>query len=112
MAEQLSKIFEDRWAIIESDYNREMRYGMDYGAPSPLSRSVPASTPPPPFDMKRILERQEPFARTPRSMNNTPSSRTPALKKPKAKDPNKRNMTYDEKQKLSTKPPEFTCRET
>lgn len=102
MAEQLSKIFEDRWAIIESDYNREMRYGMDYGAPSPLSRRVPAFTPPPPLDMRRILDRQEPFARTPRSMNNTPSSRTPAPKKPKAKDPNKRDMTYDEKQKLST----------
>lgn len=102
MAEQLSKIFEDRWAIIESDYNREMRYGMDYVAPSPLSRRVPAFTPPPPLDMRRILDRQEPFARTPRSMNNTPSSRTPAPKKPKAKDPNKRDMTYDEKQKLST----------
>ncbi|GAU22560.1 hypothetical protein TSUD_93280 [Trifolium subterraneum] len=102
MAEHLSKIFEDRWAIIESDYNREMRYGMEYGAPSPLSRRVPAFTPPPPLDMRRVLDRSESLARTPRSMNNTPSSRTPAPKKPKAKDPNKRDMTYDEKQKLST----------
>ncbi|CAJ2668739.1 unnamed protein product [Trifolium pratense] len=102
MAEHLSKIFEDRWAIIESDYNREMRFGMEYGAPSPLSRRVPAFTPPPPLDMRRVLERSESLARTPRSMNNTPSSRTQAPKKPKAKDPNKRDMTFDEKQKLST----------
>ncbi|XP_058756215.1 transcription factor GTE4-like [Vicia villosa] len=101
MAEQLSKVFEDRWAIIESDYNREMRFGMEYGAPSPLPRRAPTFTPPP-LDMRRILDRSESLARTPRSMNNTPSSRTPAPKKPKAKDPNKRDMTFDEKQKLST----------
>ncbi|CAK8577093.1 unnamed protein product [Lathyrus sativus] len=101
MAEQLSKVFEDRWAIIESDYNREMRFGMEYGAPSPLPRRAPMFTPPP-LDMRRILDRSESLARTPRSMNNTPSSRTPAPKKPKAKDPNKRDMTFDEKQKLST----------
>ncbi|XP_019412902.1 PREDICTED: transcription factor GTE4-like isoform X5 [Lupinus angustifolius] len=104
MAEQLSKIFEDRWAIIESDYNREMRYGIDYGAalsaPSPLSRRVPAF-PPAPLDM-RILNRSESMTQTPRPMRITPSSRTPALKKPKAKDPDKRDMTFDEKQKLST----------
>ncbi|KAL1326309.1 hypothetical protein HN51_036387 [Arachis hypogaea] len=105
MAEQLSKIFEDRWAIIESDYNREMRYAIDYGAapiaPSPLSRKVP-TFPPPPLDMRRILDRSESMAHTPRLMNITPSSRTPAPKKPKAKDPNKRDMTFEEKQKLST----------
>ncbi|CAL0328929.1 unnamed protein product [Lupinus luteus] len=104
MAEQLSKIFEDRWAIIESDYNREMRYGIDYGAalsaPSPLSRRVPAF-PPAPLDM-RSLNRSESMTQTPRPMRITPSSRTPALKKPKAKDPHKRDMTFDEKQKLST----------
>ncbi|XP_057450747.1 transcription factor GTE4-like [Lotus japonicus] len=105
MAEQLSKIFEDRWAIIESDYNREMRYGVSYGvappAPSPLSRKVPAF-PPPPLDMRRILDRSESLIRTPKTMSITPSSRTPAPKKPKAKDPHKRDMTYEEKQKLST----------
>ncbi|TKY66783.1 Transcription factor GTE4 [Spatholobus suberectus] len=105
MAEQLSKIFEDRWAIIESDYNREMRYGLDYGAvppaPSPLSRRVSAFTPPP-LDMRRILDRPESLTQTPKPMSITPSSRTPAPKKPKAKDPHKRDMTFEEKQKLST----------
>ncbi|KAJ7981558.1 Transcription factor GTE4 [Quillaja saponaria] len=109
MSEQLSKIFEDRWAIIESDYNREMRYGLDYGAvlptPTPTSRKAPPF-PPPPLDMRRIMARSESmnqsFDRTPRLMSITPSSRTPAPKKPKAKDPHKRDMTYEEKQKLST----------
>ncbi|KAK7263727.1 hypothetical protein RJT34_31321 [Clitoria ternatea] len=105
MAEQLSKIFEDRWAIIESDYNREMRYGFEYSggppAPSPLSRRLPAFTPPA-LDMRRILDRSESLTQTPKFMSITPSSRTPAPKKPKAKDPNKRDMTFDEKQKLST----------
>ncbi|KAG4390370.1 hypothetical protein GLYMA_06G284000v4 [Glycine max] len=105
MAELLSKIFEDRWAIIESDYNREMRYGFDYRAappaPSPLSRRVSAFTPPP-LDMRRILDRSDSMTQTPRLMSITPSSRTPAPKKPKAKDPHKRDMTFEEKQKLST----------
>ncbi|XP_054789762.1 transcription factor GTE4-like [Prosopis cineraria] len=105
MAEQLSKIFEDRWAIIESDYNREMRYGLDYGstlsAPSPLSRRA-STILPPPLDMRRILDRSESMTQPPKSMSITPSSRTPAPKKPKAKDPYKRDMTYEEKQKLST----------
>ncbi|XP_014524419.1 transcription factor GTE4 [Vigna radiata var. radiata] len=106
MAEQLAKIFEDRWAIIESDYNREMRCGFDYGAappaPSPLSRRVSAFTPPPHLDMRRILDRSESMTQTPKPMSFTPSSRTPAPKKPKAKDPYKRDMTFEEKQKLST----------
>ncbi|KAI4333876.1 hypothetical protein L6164_018631 [Bauhinia variegata] len=104
MAEQLSKIFEDRWAIIESDYNREMRYGLEYGslsAPSPMSRKAPALLPPP-LDMRRILDRSESMTQPSKSMSITPSSRTPAPKKPKAKDPHKRDMTYEEKQKLST----------
>ncbi|XP_061349935.1 transcription factor GTE4-like [Gastrolobium bilobum] len=105
MAEQLSKLFEERWAIIESNYNHEMRYGIDYGAvipaPSPLSRKTPAFRPPP-LDMKRILDRSESMTQPPKPVNITPSARTPAPKKPKAKDPLKRDMTYEEKQKLST----------
>ncbi|XP_027342707.1 transcription factor GTE4 isoform X3 [Abrus precatorius] len=105
MAEQLSKLFEDRWAIIESNYNREMRYGLDYGpaipTPSPLSRKAPAFRPPP-IDMRWILDRSESMTQPPKILSITPSSRTPAPKKPKAKDPHKRDMTYEEKQKLST----------
>ncbi|KAG4968835.1 hypothetical protein JHK87_034486 [Glycine soja] len=101
MAEQLLNIFEERWAIIESNYYREIRYGLDYGAPSPVSRKAPPFRPPP-IDMGRILDRSESMTQPPKIMGITPSSRTPAPKKPKAKDPHKRDMTYEEKQKLST----------
>ncbi|KAK9284727.1 hypothetical protein L1049_023904 [Liquidambar formosana] len=110
MAEQLSKIFEDRWAVIEVEYNRELRFAVDYevGLPTPTSRRAPPPPPPLllPSDMRRTLDRSESttYRIDPksRSMNLTPSGRTSALKKPKAKDPHKRDMTYEEKQKLST----------
>ncbi|GAY54245.1 transcription factor GTE4 [Citrus sinensis] len=106
MAEQLLKIFEDKWVVIESEYNREMRIGADYemGFHTPTSRKAPPL--PPPLDMRRILDRSEsithPMDSRLKPISTTPSSRTPAPKKPKAKDPHKRDMTYDEKQKLST----------
>ncbi|XP_030517224.1 transcription factor GTE4-like [Rhodamnia argentea] len=107
MAEILFKIFEDRWAIIESDYNREIRFALDYDMgllPTPTSRK--AFPRPPPLDMRRILDRSESMAHPSdmrlKPFSVTPSGRTPAPKKPKAKDPHKRDMTYDEKQKLST----------
>lgn len=106
MAEQLLKIFEDKWMVIESEYNREMRIGADYemGFHTPTSRKAPAL--PPPLDMRRILDRSEsmthPMDSRLKPISTTPSSRTPAPKKPKAKDPHKRDMTYEEKQKLST----------
>ncbi|KAK1568997.1 hypothetical protein Q3G72_031420 [Acer saccharum] len=107
MAELLSNMFEDRWAVIESEYNREMRFGAAYdmGFHTPTSRKTPF-LPPPPLDMRRILERSESMTHMvdlrPKPISTTPSARTPAPKKPKAKDPHKRDMTYEEKQKLST----------
>ncbi|CAJ2660569.1 transcription factor GTE4-like protein [Trifolium pratense] len=105
MAEELSALFEERWVIIESNYNHEMRYAMDYGpaisAPSPLSRKTPAFRPPP-LDMRRILDRSESMTNSSKSMNVPRLTRTPAPKKPKANDPHKRDMTFEEKQKLST----------
>ncbi|KAJ0113462.1 hypothetical protein Patl1_02404 [Pistacia atlantica] len=106
MAEQLLKIFEDKWEVIESEYNREMRIGSDYEMTfhTPTSRKAPPL--PPPLDMRRILDRSEsmtyPINPKTKPISLTPSSRTPAPKKPKAKDPHKRDMTYEEKQKLST----------
>ncbi|XP_031253135.1 transcription factor GTE4 [Pistacia vera] len=106
MAEQLLKIFEDKWEVIESEYNREMRIGADYEMTfhTPTSRKAPPL--PPPLDMRRILDRSEsmtyPINPKTKPISLTPSSRTPAPKKPKAKDPHKRDMTYEEKQKLST----------
>ncbi|XP_076936446.1 transcription factor GTE4-like [Bidens hawaiensis] len=101
MAEVLSEIFEERWALIEAQSNQDLRYGMIYDAntPTPTSRKVPhfAHTP------ARMLYRSEslnlPVLTRP---TPAPAVRTPVPKKPKARDPNKRNMTYEEKQKLST----------
>lgn len=117
MAEQLLQIFEERWAVIEADYNREMRFvtGYEMNLPTPTMRSRLGPTmPPPPINVRNTIDRadwssrhgdlQHPKptttpGRTPTS--TTPSGRTPALKKPKANEPNKRDMTYEEKQKLS-----------
>jgi hypothetical protein len=82
-----------------------MRFAMDYGpaisAPSPLSRKTTAFRPPP-LDMRRILDRSESMTHHSNPMSFTRSARTPAPKKPKANDPHKRDMTFEEKQKLST----------
>ncbi|KAJ0733616.1 putative transcription factor bZIP family [Helianthus annuus] len=106
MAEQLSNIFEERWAVIESESNHVLRYGMIYDAntPTPTSRKVPHFAHAP----SRMLYRSESLnlpvmtSHPQQPSKFVPAVRTPAPKKPKAKDPNKRNMTYEEKQKLST----------
>ncbi|RZC65244.1 hypothetical protein C5167_008934 [Papaver somniferum] len=107
MAEQLLQIFEERWAVLETEFNPEARYQIDYemGLPTPTSKRTPY----PPFstELGRTLDRSEsithPFADSKlKPSNSAPMGRTPVLKKPKAKDPNKRNMTFEEKQKLST----------
>ncbi|XP_065848745.1 transcription factor GTE4-like [Euphorbia lathyris] len=116
MAEMLLQIFEERWAVIKSEYDCEMRFPSSYdlGIPTPASRKSPPL--PPPLDMRRIFDRSEFMAYPstdprPKSISTTPSDRTPAPKKPKAKDPHKRDMMYEEKQKLSTNlqslPPEI-----
>lgn len=96
MAASLLKIFEEKWPAIEAEFTVP-------------SYAMPLKKTPPPLDMRRILKRSEstthpvvPDLLTSRSFSQAPNSaRTPALKKPKAKDPHKREMTYDEKQKLS-----------
>ncbi|GFS34754.1 global transcription factor group E4 [Actinidia rufa] len=107
MAEQLSKMFEDKWAVIEAEYMRNLRLAVDHevGLPKPTSRKVSLLLPPP-VDMRKILERSESmisvFDPKMKPMKLAHSGRTSAPKKPKAKDPIKRDMTYEEKQKLST----------
>ncbi|XP_020097426.1 transcription factor GTE4-like [Ananas comosus] len=94
MAEHLYQMFEERWAKIEAELS------------SYRSRQ-PAPKKPPPLDM-RSLERSDstahPMAVDSKSKPaaHTPHiGRPPALKKPKAKDPHKREMTFEEKQRLS-----------
>ncbi|XP_008783914.1 transcription factor GTE4 isoform X2 [Phoenix dactylifera] len=93
MAKQISQIFEERWPAIEAEF-------------AYLSQP-PAPKKPPPLDT-RILERSDsticPVAVDSKTkpVNYAPHvGRPPALKKPKAKDPHKRDMTFEEKQRLS-----------
>ncbi|CAL9205660.1 unnamed protein product [Musa hybrid cultivar] len=93
MAEQLLQVFEEHWPAIEAEFA--------------YFSHPPAPKKPPPLDM-RMLERSDstvhPVVVEPKTKPvNQPThiGRAPALKKPKAKDMNKRDMTFEEKQKLS-----------
>ncbi|KAL6561782.1 hypothetical protein OROMI_017383 [Orobanche minor] len=118
MAEQLSQIFEERWAIIEAEYNSNWKHQIyhDGRLPTPTSRRAPPqshfgptsgtmSLYVPPAPQMRTTDRPEPVL-TPIAVDpkiqRPHVGRTPAPKKPKAKDLNKRDMTYEEKQRLST----------
>ncbi|KAH7512630.1 hypothetical protein FEM48_Zijuj12G0111300 [Ziziphus jujuba var. spinosa] len=114
MAEQLLKIFEPKWLALEAEYN--LNKTLEVGKadlPTPASRKVqnPATAPPrlpprpaspPPMS---TLDRSESHTKPvdpklkPEGFGHV--GRTPVPKKPKAKDPDKRDMTYEEKQKLS-----------
>ncbi|WOK97187.1 hypothetical protein Cni_G05895 [Canna indica] len=93
MAEQLLQMFEEQWPAIEAEFAY-----LSY---------PPAPKRPPPLDM-RMLERSDstvhPVAAEPKTKpvsHPMQVGRSPALKKPKAKDLNKRDMTFEEKQRLS-----------
>nr|GEV52401.1 hypothetical protein [Tanacetum cinerariifolium] len=114
MAEQLSNIFEERWGVIESDwnygpvqhhnhhdnhsqnhgYNHIQNHGYNHSQNHGYDHSI--------MNPVRTLDRSQSVI-LPKTitMTYTPNVRTPVLKKPKARDPNKRDMTFDEKQKLS-----------
>ncbi|KAG2267206.1 hypothetical protein Bca52824_061761 [Brassica carinata] len=112
MAQVLLQMFEERWAVIEADYNRQMRfltsYEMNLPASAMRSRLGP-TMPPPPINVRNTIDRADWSSHHPKPTttpgrtptSTTPSGRTRALKKPKANEPNKRDMTYEEKQKLS-----------
>ncbi|KAK3138067.1 hypothetical protein QOZ80_5AG0363990 [Eleusine coracana subsp. coracana] len=98
MAEQLLAIFEAQWPEIEAE--------VDYLASCP---PLPKEFPPPPIDL-RFLERSVSVIKhnmaldsNSRPISHTPNynARTPSSRKPRAKDPNKRDMTIEEKRKLS-----------
>ncbi|XP_051125631.1 transcription factor GTE4-like isoform X2 [Andrographis paniculata] len=101
MAEQLSKMFEDKWTLIEAEYMRDLKLDMDIdvGSPAPLRKSLPQSRAKP-----KTIDRSESMASSiapKRKVASVAQGRAPIPKKPKAKEPNKRDMTYEEKQKLS-----------
>ncbi|CAH9099195.1 unnamed protein product [Cuscuta epithymum] len=89
MAEQLLQIFDNKWAPIEAEV----------GLPTPTStRKAPKL---PNSEMRKLAGRPEPLTDSKPKLKSTQPGRIAAPKKPKAKDPDKRDMTYDEKQKLS-----------
>ncbi|WOH05607.1 hypothetical protein DCAR_0625026 [Daucus carota subsp. sativus] len=110
MAEQLLQLFEGKWAVIEANYERQLQLVVEREAtlttPTPTPTPKKADTPQqPPVETERSMEKSGSF--TPSDLNtklvNLGHRRRPAApKKPKARDPNKREMTYEEKQELSS----------
>ncbi|KAK1412135.1 hypothetical protein QVD17_33135 [Tagetes erecta] len=100
MAELLLKLFEEKWKVIEADYIQESKLAVvnEVGLPTPTSKLAPPQLLPVSNRVETHLPAVDPRPQ-PTVVSNT--GRTPSLKKPKAKDPNKREMTYEEKQKLS-----------
>ncbi|XP_044493198.1 transcription factor GTE4-like isoform X3 [Mangifera indica] len=137
MAEQLLKIFEEKWAKIEAEYSfsGRLEMGNDSGLPTSTSRTTPvplapACTPAPvpapatpfhipvptptPVDIPvpalspqsaevRNFEKVESIAMhvDQKTIISAHQVKTLDLKKPEAKDPEMRDMTYEEKQRLS-----------
>ncbi|KAK8527469.1 hypothetical protein V6N12_054681 [Hibiscus sabdariffa] len=118
MAETLLGIFEEQWTAIESEYNlnRRVERSHDYSLPT-TSRRIPAPAPAPiqshasapghssPPLEARTLERSEsmtmPIDPKPRDAELAPTGRVAGSMEPEAKDPEKKDMTYAEKQRLS-----------
>lgn len=103
LAKQLLQFFEERWNIlhaehVESKMNSKYGGGQTPGASCSVKK-LPLA------DIKKNLKKSE-TAGGPSLSKIRPisysASRTPTGKKPKAKDPHKRAMTFEEKQKLST----------
>ncbi|KAI3979021.1 hypothetical protein MKX01_016196 [Papaver californicum] len=101
MAEELLKIFEDKWVALQAEFNRK-----SVGVPKSKSIGKRSVSPPRPLETKRNFDRSE-SPTVPVNIQLKPSDavgsgRISAPKKPKASDINKREMTYEEKQRLST----------
>jgi hypothetical protein len=95
MAEQLLNMFEEKWPEIEAEVAQL--------SPQPLTPSSAAPRKPKEIDNSRVLERSDSTVHA-AGLEATPKSQTakpPVLKKPKAREPNKRDMTFWEKQRLS-----------
>ncbi|EPS67854.1 hypothetical protein M569_06920 [Genlisea aurea] len=122
MAEELLQIFEERWGVIELEYNEFRKFQLLRDGPlstptsrrppnqsyyNPSSFPAPGALPPagyvpPPVSLypPQQFDRREAAAAGERQTRSH-HGRTPAPKKPKAKDPDKRDMTPEEKQRLS-----------
>ncbi|MCL7032565.1 hypothetical protein MKW94_022607 [Papaver nudicaule] len=106
MAEELLKIFEDKWVGIQAECNRKSKSIMDHEVGAPKSMGKRSFSPTHPPEMKRNFDRSEspivPLNTQSKPSDAVGSGRISAPKKPKASDLNKREMSYEEKQRLST----------
>uniref|UniRef100_A0A0D9UYA1 Bromo domain-containing protein n=1 Tax=Leersia perrieri TaxID=77586 RepID=A0A0D9UYA1_9ORYZ len=95
MAEQLLNMFEEKWPEIEAEVAQL--------SPQPPTPSSAAPRKPKEIDNSKVLERSDSTVHA-AGVEATPKQHTgrpPVLKKPKAREPNKREMTFWEKQRLS-----------
>ncbi|XP_039808890.1 transcription factor GTE4-like isoform X1 [Panicum virgatum] len=95
MAEQLLNMFEEKWPEIEAEVAQL--------SPQPPTPSSAAPRKPKEIDNSRVLERSDStvHAAGVEAAPKPHTGRPPVLKKPKAREPNKRDMTFWEKQRLS-----------
>ncbi|KAM1533898.1 hypothetical protein ACFX13_007876 [Malus domestica] len=108
MADQLLKLFEVKWTDVEAEYNLNLRneLGNNSNFTTPVSRKDEAPAPPPPLASNmRTLDRAEsitkPVDHKLKPVSSGHPGRVSVPKKPKARDPDKRDMSYEEKQRLS-----------
>eukprot|EP00252_Welwitschia_mirabilis_P026150 TRINITY_DN8441_c0_g2_i1.p1 TRINITY_DN8441_c0_g2~~TRINITY_DN8441_c0_g2_i1.p1 ORF type:complete len:605 (-),score=109.45 TRINITY_DN8441_c0_g2_i1:487-2301(-) len=115
MAEQLLQIFEEKWKPIYEKYEEERRkisWPLDEGVNEGMNEGVHQNIKRLPFNdpPKKNLKKTQPLLgpspppplpKT-KPVKTNQSARAPVLKKPKAKEQNKREMTYEEKRKLSS----------
>ncbi|XP_015578073.2 transcription factor GTE4 [Ricinus communis] len=120
MADVLLKLFEEHWAIIEPEFINNERVDMGYDAglprPAPNRASAPPAPAPSPVlasaplrkmpSESKILDRSESMTKPMNSSMKaanmaTHEGRLPMSKKPKEIDPQRREMTFEEKQRLS-----------
>ncbi|KAL4586356.1 hypothetical protein LXL04_010992 [Taraxacum kok-saghyz] len=95
MAELLLNLFQEKWKVLEADYIRESKLSVK-------GNEVKSTPPPPLLPPPQQVSTIEPKSK-PMNVSNMGRNviRPSSSKKPKAKEVNKREMTYDEKQKLS-----------
>ncbi|OVA10276.1 Bromodomain [Macleaya cordata] len=104
MAEELLKIFEDKWVVMQAKFNLDSRFegNHEVGHPNKIRKRDHFPAP----ETKRVLDRSEsttvPVNSQLKPLDVVASGKASVQKKPKASDLNKRDMTYDEKQRLST----------
>ncbi|KAL8141298.1 hypothetical protein V2J09_007319 [Rumex salicifolius] len=103
MAVELLNVFEESWVQIEADYSSKLRYEPAYNMGLPVMPAIPVPSPPVYQEIRHLdLDRSESFVLPVESRQKPPIVRTQSLRKPKARDLDKRDMTFEEKKKLSS----------